>query len=109
VPAAALPATTPSGPPPAASKGRGAIAGHVYANCSNGQPSGCRSQAGVGGETLQVKQGSAVVASAVTAADGTYRVEVPAGTYDVELARTGQSRRVAVNAGQTVVVDFTSA
>jgi hypothetical protein len=63
----------------------------------------------MGGETLQVKQGSAVVASAVTAADGTYRVEVPAGTYDVELTGTSQSRRVVVNAGQTVVVDFTSA
>jgi hypothetical protein len=63
----------------------------------------------VGGETLQAKQGSAVVASTVTAADGTYRVEVPAGTYDVGLARTGQSRRVVVNAGQTVVVDFASA
>lgn len=56
---------------------------------------------------MQVKTGATVVASTLTAADGTYRVEVPAGTYDVALPRTGQSRRVVVNAGQTVAVDFT--
>jgi len=106
-----IPATTPSGPPPPASTGRGAIAGHVYASCANGQPSGsgCRSQAGAGGETVQAKQGAVVVASTVTAADGTYRVDVPAGTYDVVVVRTGQTRHVVVNAGQTVVVDFTEA
>jgi len=106
-----IPATTPSGPPPPASTGRGAIAGHVYASCANGQPSGsgCRSQAVAGGETVQAKQGAVVVASTVTAADGTYRVDVPAGTYDVVVVRTGQTRHVVVNAGQTVVVDFTEA
>jgi hypothetical protein len=79
----------------------------VYASCGNSQPSGCRSQTGAGGETVQVKQASSVIASTVTAADGTYRVEVPAGTYDVVVVRTAQTRRVDVNAGQTVVVDFT--
>ena len=48
------------------------------------------------------------MASTITAADGSYRVEVAAGTYDVELASAGQSRRVVVNAGETVAVNFTS-
>jgi hypothetical protein len=56
---------------------------------------------------MQVKRDAAVVASTVTAADGTYRVEITAGTYDVQVTRTSQSRRVVVDAGQIVVVDFT--
>ncbi|HEV3353747.1 MAG TPA: hypothetical protein VG076_12545 [Acidimicrobiales bacterium] len=107
VQAAPLAATTPSAPPPPQSSGRGAVTGHVYASCGASQPSGCRSQSGVGGEMMQVKRDAAVVASTVTAADGTYRVEITAGTYDVQVTRTSQSRRVVVDAGQIVVVDFT--
>jgi hypothetical protein len=106
-PPTTLAATSPDGPPPAQATGRGAIAGHVYSSCGNGQPSGCRSQAGVGGKTLEVKSGGATVASTTTAADGTYRVEVLAGSYDVGVAGEGSTRRVVVNAGQTVAVDFT--
>jgi hypothetical protein len=99
-----LPATTPTGPPPPASSGRGAITGYVYKSCGNGQGSGCRVAAA--GEAIQIKSGAAVAAATRTAADGSYRVDVVAGTYDVEVTRVAQSRRVMVNAGQSVAVDF---
>src|SRR5207248_5751620 len=89
-PAQSLPATTPSGPLPAATSGRGTITGYVYKSCGGGQGSGCRTAAA--GETIQVKNGPTVVASTQTAGDGSYRLDIPAGTYDVEVTRVAQSR-----------------
>jgi hypothetical protein len=81
------------------------VAGHVYAEC--GAPgSGCQSQAGVGGDTILLKSGDAVVASAQTGADGAYRVDVPAGLYTVQETRGGITTRVQVEAGRTVVANF---
>jgi hypothetical protein len=48
---------------------------------------------GLAGWTIEAKQGSTVKGSAVTAANGSYTIELPAGTYDVcEVAQAGWTR-----------------
>jgi hypothetical protein len=48
---------------------------------------------GLAGWTIQAKQGATVKGSATTAADGSYTIELPAGTYDVcEVEQSGWTR-----------------
>ncbi|HEX3540316.1 MAG TPA: hypothetical protein VHT75_07705 [Acidimicrobiales bacterium] len=100
--------TIPAGPPSAAT-GKGGIAGHVYAGCGSGPPSGaaCQTQTGVAGDTITVTSGGATVATAITSADGGYRVDVPAGLYGLEESKGRQTTRVQVDAGLIVVANFT--
>jgi hypothetical protein len=98
---------TPSGPPPAES-GRGMIAGRISPSCgSSASGAACQSQAGVAGDTVQALSGNAVVASAQSGDDGSYHLIVPAGLYGLRETKTGQTTRVQVDAGRTVVANFT--
>ncbi len=99
--------TSSPGPPPAAS-GRGSIAGHVYLNCGGGPPSGgaCQTRQGVPGVTIVALVGETPAGRAVSAADGSYRMDLPAGLYGLEDDRDHQRTRVQVDAGLTVVADF---
>jgi hypothetical protein len=73
-----------------------------------GGGAGCQSQEGVAGDLLKFSRDGAFVTSTTTAADGSYRVDVPAGLYDIGETRGGQNARVKVEAGKTVVANFTA-
>lgn len=66
--------------------------------------------AAVAGARVQALVGAGAVQSAVTGADGSYRLIVPAGTYVVVAQNIGYSQRrregVVVTAGTSVTVDF---
>jgi hypothetical protein len=61
----------------------------------------------VAGDTITVTSGGATVATAITSADGSYRVDVPAGLYGLEESKGRQTTRVQVDAGLIVVANFT--
>jgi hypothetical protein len=105
-PGPATPGQATTAPP--APTGTGAIAGHVYRECgAPGSGGACQSQGGVSGDTILVKTGDTTVTSTQTDSDGAYRLEVAAGLYGLEETRNGQATRVQVEAGRTVVVNFT--